>query len=140
MSSDYPREPRPAYSELMQPENKHLIPRLKGALIQCNAWLHPQRDTKLTNNSGFSEMAYIKGTVLDADVIMQSHSQRRGKVYLFRMRTLTPEGIFYVSSNTADLRILQLADGTEPPNGKHFRARDLVPALEGMDNASCART
>ncbi len=56
---------------------------------------------------------------------------------MFRLQVLAPTGIFNVSSNTEVLRILQLADGIEPPGDKkYFRTRDLVPALQELESTA----
>lgn len=125
------KDDRSPYKLLMTKEYRHLIPLLRGALIQFNAWQHPQ------SGNNFSEYITTQGTVLNTETIMKPHSD---SVFMFRLQVLAPTGIFSVSSNTQALCILQLADGIEPPNGKYFRVRDLVPTLQSIENASCART
>ena len=126
------KDDRSPYKLLMTKEHRHLIPLLRGSLIRFSAWQHPQT----ANN--FSDYITTQGTVLNTETIMKSHSD---SVFMFRLQVLTPTGIFNVSSNTEVLRILQLADGIEPPGDKqYFRTRDLVPALQSIENASCART
>ncbi len=60
------KDDRSPYKLLMTKEYRHLIPLLRGALIQFNAWQHPQS----ANN--FSDYITTQGTVLHTETIMKT--------------------------------------------------------------------